>query len=121
MMIKLSATTVLACGFVGCASVSQQYNLDFKTLSARLYVIDSSGAPIRPFNGELLEVHGVEFTSDAISLPPGKQRIGYLCPTPPGGLEMTDYMPSVQFDFEIGKSYELRCENGAPVVRSRLP
>ena len=120
-MINLFVTSVLASGLAACASAPQQYNLDFKTLSARLYVVDSSGAPIRPFNGELLEVHGVEFTSDAISLPPGKQRIGYLCPTPPGSLEMTDYMPSVQFDFEIGKSYELRCENGAPVVRPRLP
>ena len=49
---------------------------------------------------------------------PGKQSVGYNCPQPDGTV-IIDNMPTIQFTFKAGHSYELHCKNGSPVISER--
>jgi hypothetical protein len=103
----------------GCASDASRYNIDYETLSSRLYVEDNEGNLVQPLAGQLVDIDGLGIGPRAIRLVPGKHWIRTQCPAGPDGVQWTHGPPTIQHDFEIGKAYVLRCEDGYPVIRLR--
>lgn len=100
----------------GCASTSS-YNIDFEETSARLYVEGADGNTIPPFAGQIVDIDGTGFGREAVRLVPGKHFIRHGCPTLPSGiLAASDWAPSIEYDFEAGKKYVLRCIDGGLVI-----
>ena len=93
--------------------------LDWESRSARLMVFEPNGDRSVPFGGEYFSVPGYVFTEGSIALHPGKTRIHYGCPLSATSIHVTHYVPSIEFTFEAGKAYELRCIGEDPVITVR--
>jgi len=103
----------------GCASVEEQtdYDLQWNSRTARLTVLDELGKPIPIAAEKYLALPGLVLSRGEIRLHPGKQRIGYICPPKPGGIEILDVAPSVVYEFKAGQQYEMACIDGFPQIR----
>lgn len=98
-------------------TTTPSYNIDFEETSARLYIEAPDGSTVAPFGGQIVDVDGIGLGREAIRLPPGKHFIRHRCPTLPDGiLAAADWAPSLEFNFEIGKRYLLRCKSGSLIV-----
>jgi hypothetical protein len=118
-MIRL-AICVLAVVLLGaCASDGFRYNIDYESLSSRLYVEGSDGEVVEPLSGHLVDIDGLGIGPDAIRIVPGTYWIRTQCPPAPSGVQWTHGPPSIEHTFEIGKAYILSCEDGYPVIRLR--
>jgi hypothetical protein len=117
-MVKFAAALVISSTVFGCATVQDDYALQWSDQSAVLYVHAPNGETIPAFGSQILSVPGYMFSQGAINMHPGKAVIGYDCPQP-GGLLILDGMPSVTYVFGAGHTYDLRCNDGVPVVTQR--
>jgi hypothetical protein len=117
-MIKLVAFALLLL-LASCAS-APPYNIDFEATSARLYVEAADGTFVKPFAGQVLDVDDIGLGREAIRLLPGRHVIRMGCPTQPEGiLSAADWAPTVEYNFEAGKKYVVRCKDGALIVVER--
>jgi hypothetical protein len=108
---SLLAASILA----GCASGGSQYNVDFRSLSSRLYVEGQDGAPVPPLGGKIVGILGVNIGSEAISIVPGTHWVRTSCQPGPDSIVST-HGQSVEHEFVVGKAYILRCKAGYPVI-----
>jgi len=109
--ISLLAASLLA----GCASNGAQYNVDFASLSSRLYVEGPDGLPVKPLGGNVVGILGINIGRDAIGIVPGTHWVRTSCPPDPDSIVGT-HGQSVEYTFEVGKAYVLRCKEGYPVI-----
>lgn len=100
---------------VGCASGGSQYNVDFRSLSSRLYVEGPDGSPVAPLGGNIVGILGINIGSEAISIVPGTHWIRTSCPPGPDSIEGT-HGQSAEHEFAVGMAYILRCRDGYPVI-----
>jgi hypothetical protein len=118
---------VVALVVAGCASRAPSFNLAFESTSATLYVEGAEGAPVSPLGGLGLTIDdGVRVGPHAIGLVPGRHHLGGVhCPPPDeiavdGNGALSYVVPShgwpLTHDFEVGKSYLLRCDDGYPEI-----
>jgi len=114
MIVGVIATAMLA----SCATPRDDYALQWEDQSSRLYVYSPDGSLVSAVGAQLISVPGYVFSQGAIVMHPGETTIGYNCPSP-DGLVVLDAMPEVRHVFEAGRSYELRCKDGAPVISER--
>lgn len=99
-----------------CATTSG-INIDFETTSARLYVEAPDGSFVSPFSGQIVDVDGIGLGREAIRLSPGLHVIRRSCPTLPAGiLAAADWAPVVEYRFEAGRKYALRCGEGGLAI-----
>jgi hypothetical protein len=110
----LLASSLLA----GCATHSP-YSLEWQDQSADLYVIRPNGEPATFGAGGGVMLPGYLIAGEMIRMHPGSHTVGVAACPRPDGLEITDSRQFVTFRFEAGRSYELRCKDGAPVVTDR--
>ena len=94
--------------------------LQWEANGATLYVYGSDGQ-LAAYGEELLNLPGYYFADGGVRFHPGKRSIGFYCKPLEGQLELMDSLPHVVYNFEAGKSYELRCKDGYPVVTQREP
>lgn len=119
-----AASALLA---VGCATSAPSHNIEFASLSSRLYVQGDDGRIVSPFGGKVIGVADMDFVlaADAIGIPPGHHWIRGNCPPPAviatNGSGELPYIESTHgfnlgHEFEIGRSYLLRCVDGHPEI-----
>ena len=101
----------------GCASTKSAGDLPLQNpdLSARLSVADN--LPPLPGGGSYLAVPGYIFVADQLVMHPGVKRVAYSCPGDWPWRRISDFVPSVEQDFQAGHQYELYCEDGYPKIR----
>lgn len=109
--ISLLAASLLA----GCAPGAARCNVDFASLSSRLYVEDPDGLPVKPIGGKIVGILGINIGSDAIGIVPGTHWVRTSCPPGPDAIAGI-HGQSVEHEFEVGKAYILRCRKGYPVI-----
>lgn len=116
-MSKAFALALVVVSLGACASSQGpgNYSLQFSSTSSRL--VFSKDLPSFPGNAPYFEIPGYIFVAGHISLHPGKHRIAYACPGQWEWRNMTHFIPAVEHTFEIGKWYELYCEEGYPHIR----
>src|SRR6056297_910286 len=102
----------------GCVSDRERYNIDYESLSSRLYVENPSGENIQPLSGQIVDVarvgqaihsEGVGIGPEAIRLAPGEYWIRTNCPPGPSGIQVSHGPPTIKHEFEVGEAYLLRC------------
>ena len=103
----------------GCASGVSRYNINYESLSSLLYVEAPDGGTVRPLSGGLVDIGGIGIGPDAIRVVPGTYWVKTQCPPAPDGVQWTHGPPSIEHEFEVGKAYVLRCEDGYPVIQLR--
>jgi hypothetical protein len=118
-MKNFLALLALSSCLVSCAPTAQRidYELRSNKYSVRLVVVNENGRPIPAFDGRYVALPGFVFSGGQIRMHPGRQRIGFICPLRHGDVEVLDVAPSVDYDFEAGQRYELKCDAGAPSIR----
>ncbi|WP_147300725.1 hypothetical protein [Lysobacter silvisoli] len=118
-MIKILvvSTTVVLLG--GCASGRGMSDFPLQYASSSSTLVLADDLPQLPGNGSYLAISGYVFVAGMMSFHPGKQRISYSCPGDWGWRQVIHYVPSVEYEFQKGKLYELYCENGYPKIRLR--
>ena len=99
----------------GCASTIPTHNVDFASLSSRLFVEAPDGSLVQPLGGQIVGIAGINIGSDSIGIPPGTHWVRTSCPPDPDGIQ-SFHGQSVQHEFEIGKAYVLRCRGGYPEI-----
>lgn len=99
----------------GCASHWSQFNADFPSLSSQLYIEGPGGSPVEPLGGNIVGILGVNIGTDAIGIVPGTHWVRTSCPPGPNSIQGT-HGQSVEHEFEAGKAYILRCQDGKPVI-----
>ena len=117
--MKKFALLILSVATAGCVTNPAHYNIDYASLSSRLYVEGPDGTPIEPLGGRLVDVGGIGIGGGAIRLVPGRHWVRTVCPPGSGGIQWTHGQPAIHHHFEIGKAYVLRCKNGYPSITSR--
>ena len=117
-MPKFIAAVILILLLCGCATKRSDYSLNWESQSAVLYVYAPDGSEIPAFGTQLVTIPGYLFSQGAIHMHPGEHRIGYYCPRS-DGIVIFDAIPFVYFTFKAGRTYELRCKGGEPVVSER--
>ena len=110
--ISIAISTVL---IAGCASTAPKHNVDFASLSSRLFVEAPDGSLVQPLGGQVVGIAGINIGSESISIPPGAHWVRTSCPPNPDGIQGS-HGQSVQYAFEIGKAYVLRCRGGYPEI-----
>lgn len=110
--IIIAASSLL---LVGCAAAGSTHNVDFASLSSRLFVEAPDGSLVQPLGGQIVGIAGINIGSESISIAPGTQWVRTSCPPDPDGIQGT-HGQSVQHEFVIGKAYVLRCRNGYPEI-----
>ena len=120
-MKKIFAILGLALSLSGCASTEDlgDFPLMWDEMHAILHVHSPEGKEIQPFEGQLIQFSGYSFSEAGVGILPGKKSVRYACPTSPNYVDVTDYIPTISFNFQAGRQYDLRCVNGAPVVTER--
>jgi hypothetical protein len=120
MNSKVLFVFIVTVTVTSCASKSKKeigdWPLQWEPQSARLTIVGDNEEMRAPYDGNYLSVPGYIFAGGHISLHPGKKRISYSCAQPEDAIQITHYVPSVEFDFKIGHQYELRCKNSQPVI-----
>lgn len=118
-MKRVFTSATFAALLASCSPVEQKtdYALQWDSQIARLIVRDETGRQLAAFEEKYLALPGFVFSRGQIRLHPGKQRVGYICPRSPGDVEVLDVAPSLVYNFEAGKQYELVCIGGAPRIR----
>ena len=114
--MKIVAAIVLLL-LASCATAPIDYSLQWEDRSATLYVYSPDGSTLPAFGGELVTIPGYRFYG-AIQMHPGEHSIGYACPRN-DNIVVFDATPTVRFKFFPGRVYELRCNEGQPVVAER--
>ena len=109
---SIAISTIL---IAGCASTDPTHNVDFASLSSRLFVEAPDGSLVQPLGGQIVGIAGINIGSDSISIPPGTHWVRTSCPPDPDGIQGS-HGQSVQHEFEIGKAYVLRCRGGYPEI-----
>ena len=108
---------------VGCVSRGGslgQIPLMWENQHATVHILDEQGNERLPLSGQnVLMVEGFSFSEGGMGVTPGMHRLWLSCPTVPGGIIVNDAIPSIEFKFEAGKHYDLRCVDGRPRVIER--
>lgn len=91
------------------------FPLQYQSSSSTLVLADD--LPQLPGNNSYLAIPGYVFVAGQMSFHPGKQQISYACPGNWDWQQVTHYVPSVEYTFQVGKRYELYCESGYPKIR----
>jgi hypothetical protein len=114
-MRKLAGLSILS--FLASCATTAPYNIDFEATSSTLFIEAPDGSLTPPLAGQIVDVDSIGFGREAIRLVPGKHFIRHDCPTlPPGILAAADWAPSIEYDFEVGHKYVLRCKDGGLVI-----
>jgi hypothetical protein len=118
-MKRFLTLAALSFCMVSCAPAVQRidHELHSNKYSVRLLIVDENGKLIPAFDGRYVALPGFVFSRGQIRMHPGRQRIGFICPLRPGDVEVLDVAPSVDYDFEAGQRYELKCGAGAPTIQ----
>ena len=121
MKILLACSAALL--LCACHSTPQHndFSLNWPGQSASLTILDDEGKPGAAFGGRLIMIPGYMISGSRILLHPGNHRVGAVCPTPPGAMEILDVVPSLAHEFKAGRNYEMRCHMGYPQVRHAGP
>jgi hypothetical protein len=115
-MIKSLALVSIVSLLIGCATApSDDFPLQYSSTSSRLVL--AKDLPPLPGDGTYLAIPGYVFVAGHMSLHPGKHTIAYACPGDWEWRNIIHYIPWVEHNFELGKWYELYCEDGYPKVR----
>jgi hypothetical protein len=119
-MMKGFVLVTLLAGVVGCASAPElgDFALQYSRNSSRLVLSDELSS--LPGDGTYLAIPGYIFVAGHMSLHPGRHRIAYACPGDWDWQDITHYVPSVEHTFEVGKWYELYCQDGYLRVRETV-
>ena len=122
-MLRL-ATLLLLLTFLPACSTNRlgqgDHWLQWEENGATLYVYGKDGQ-LAAYGQELLNLPGYFFSDGGVRFHPGKRRVGYGCGPLPGGVMLMDSLPSLEYDFKAGESYELHCKDGLPVITQRRP
>jgi len=114
--IAAGAAFVLA----GCTTTDDLGDLPLMWGSghATLHVYSPEGEEIQPFQGQLIQFTGYSFSAEGVGILLGKKQVRYLCPSADDIVVHGD-IPTIEFVFQAGKHYELRCVDGSPEIVER--
>jgi hypothetical protein len=112
--IIIAVATLL---LVGCAAAGATHNVDFASLSSRLFVEAPDGSLVKPLGGQVVGIAGINIGSESIGIAPGTHWVRTSCPAGSDGIQAT-HGQSVQHEFVIGKAYVLRCRDGYPEIET---
>ena len=122
-VIALSTLSIAGLSIAGCASrgaLPGQFPLFSDARHAHVNLLDELGRERVPFEGQVLfMVPDHSFSSDGIGVVPGMRRLWLHCPPGEDGVAVNDLIPAIDFDFEAGKHYDLRCVDGLPRITER--
>jgi len=116
-MTKSFAISIALVLLSGCATDRRLGDLPLQYASSSSTLVLADDLPQLPGNGSYLAIPGYVFVAGEMSFHPGKRRISYSCPGDWEWQQLTHYVPSVEYDFQKGKQYELYCESGYPKIR----
>lgn len=124
--MKVVGTMVFSMLLGGCASVPDDFSLQWKSQASELYFYDGEGKVIPPFKSAddparsaSVGLPGYVFTeAGSVLLHPGEHWVHFRCPEPES-ISITHWWPGVKHKFLAGRTYELHCEGSQPVIRLR--